>query len=89
MGKAVSIKLEDSERERLAVLAEAKQRSPHYLMREAIREYLGREEWRVDFLKEAEEAWRDYQETGLHLTLEDLEDWLKQPAGTALPQWRK
>ncbi|MBC8036612.1 MAG: ribbon-helix-helix protein, CopG family [Rhizobiales bacterium] len=88
MGKAVSVKLEDEERERLASLAEMKQRSPHFLMREAIKEYLAREEKHLAFYQEAEAAWIDYKETGRHLTLEDMETWAKH-AAAPLPRWRK
>ena len=87
-GKAISVKLEDVERGRLAALAQAKQRSPHFLMREAIREYLAREEKLLAFHEEAEAAWTDYKETGLHLALNDLDGWAKA-TGHPLPQWRK
>jgi predicted transcriptional regulator len=91
MTKAVSVKLEDDERVRLALLAEAKKRTPHYLMREAIREYLTREEQRVSFIKEAQDAWRDYERTGRHVTLEDMEAWAEKLAknpSVPLPKWR-
>ncbi len=88
MAKAVSIKLEDTERQRLAYLAEVKRRSPHFLMREAITEYISREEKRLAFYKEAEAAWKDYRETGLHLSLRDLEAWASKNAAP-LPPWRK
>jgi len=73
---AVSVKLDASEIERLRILAEAKDRAPHYLMREAIREYLDREEARESFRQEALAGWKEYQETGLHLTGEEVEAWL-------------
>src|SRR5947207_3653117 len=71
----VSLKLSDDERERLAALATSRKRSSHYLMREAVREYLTREEARQSFRDEAEEAWRDYKETGLHTTQAEMESW--------------
>lgn len=73
---AVSVKLDDDEQERLKTLAELRDRSPHYLMREAIRQYLDREESRESFKREALQAWRDYTETGLHATGEEVDDWL-------------
>ena len=63
----VSLKLSDEERERLTTLATARKRSSHYLMREAVREYLTREELRQAFADEAEKAWLDYEQTGLHV----------------------
>ena len=88
MPKAVSVKLEDDDRERLASLAAAKRRTPHYLMREAITDYLAREEKLLAFHAEAEAAWTDYTETGLHLSLADMRVWSKKP-GAPLPPWRK
>lgn len=72
----VSVKLDPAERKKLEQLAEAKHRKPHYLMREAIRQYLEREEARESFRREALASWQEYQETGLHLTGEELDRWL-------------
>jgi predicted transcriptional regulator len=73
---AVSIKLNDEERKRLRALAEAKQRTPHHLMKEAIRQYLGREEARESFRQEAMQSWSEFRETGRHVTGEELTEWL-------------
>jgi predicted transcriptional regulator len=89
--KAVSVKLEDAERSRLAALADARKRSTHYLMREAIVEFLDREEKRAAFIKEALEALDDFETTGLHVTLEDMEQWvdaLETDPSKPLPPWR-
>ena len=91
MSKAVAVKLDDDERARLAALAVTKKRTPHYLMREAIRAYLIREEERASFIKDAQDAWNEYQRTGKHVTLEDLEAWaerLESDPSEPLPQWR-
>lgn len=74
---AVSVKLDPSEQERLRLLAEQRDRSPHYLMREAIQQYLEREEARESFKREALGAWQDFQETGLHITGDELGAWLE------------
>jgi predicted transcriptional regulator len=88
----VSVKLADEERSRLLALATARKRSSHYLMREAVREYLTREEARQSFRDEADEAWRDYERTGLHVTLDEVDTWA-QSLGTAkpkrMPKWHK
>ena len=91
MSKAVAIKLDDDERARLAALAVVKKRTPHYLMREAIRAYLIREEERASFIQEAQDAWNNYQRTGKHVTLEDMEAWaerLESDPSEPLPKWR-
>jgi len=90
--KAVSIKLDDNDRARLADLAEARNRSSHFLMREAITEYLEREERRATFVKEAEDAWRHYQATGEHVPLAAMDAWaakLDEEPDLPAPQCRK
>jgi predicted transcriptional regulator len=74
---AVSIKLDAETQERMRRLAEARSRAPHYLMREAINQYLDREEARESFKQEALSSWAEFQETGLHLTGEEASAWLK------------
>lgn len=74
---ATSIKLEDDLKDRIQSLAESKQRSAHWIMREAIREYVSREEARRSFDQAAIDALEEYQETGLHLTGEEVFAWLE------------
>ncbi len=74
--RPVSIKLDAEEQSRLKALAEARQRKPHFLMKEALRQYLDREERREAFHREAIDSWREYQETGLHLTGAEATAWL-------------
>lgn len=75
-----SIKLEDDLRDRLNHLATSQQRSANWLMRQAIGEFVEREERRERFKHDAERAWEDYQATGLHLTGEEIEAWLERRA---------
>jgi predicted transcriptional regulator len=88
----VSLKLDAGERARLAALATTRKRSSHYLMREAVREYLTREEARQSFRDEAAEAWRDYEESGRHATQAEVDGWIDS-LGTRkpkrAPKWRK
>ncbi|MEI6398015.1 MAG: CopG family transcriptional regulator [Pseudomonadota bacterium] len=72
----VSVKLDAEEHLRLKALAETRQRKPHFLMKEALRQYLDREEQRESFHQEAMDSWREYQETGLHLTGGEAAAWL-------------
>jgi len=71
-----SVKLDDELKGRVQHLAASRRRTPHWIMREAIAEYVGREEKRESFKREALEAWEDYQRTGLHLTGKEVDEWL-------------
>ncbi|WP_395946619.1 CopG family ribbon-helix-helix protein [Caedibacter taeniospiralis] len=71
-----SIKLDDDLTTRVKTLANTMHRSVHWVMREAIRCYVEREEKREAYKQEALDAWEAYQQTGLHVTLEEADDWL-------------
>jgi predicted transcriptional regulator len=73
---ATSLKLDIKTKERVQRLAEARRRSPHWVMREAIEQYVEREEKREQFRYEALAAWTHYQTTGLHVTAEEADAWL-------------
>ena len=71
-----SLKLDHKVKQRVQHLATVRRRSPHWLMREAIEEYVEREEKREQFRQDALAAWNHYQTTGLHLTAEEADVWL-------------
>ena len=71
-----SLKLDAEIRARLQLLAERRRRSAHWLMREAITQYLEREERREQLRQEALAAWAEYQATGQHATEEEVDAWL-------------
>jgi len=71
-----SLKLDGKIKERVRRLASARRRSPHWLMREAIVEYVEREEKREQFRQDALAAWAHYQATGLHVTADQADAWL-------------
>lgn len=73
---AVSVKLDEEMRERIQSLAESKQRSAHWVMREAIRTYVEKEEARRRFDEATLEALEEFEETGLHLTGDEVFSWL-------------
>lgn len=73
---STSIKIDDEMKRRVQRLAALRQRTPHWIMREAIKEYLEREEAREQFRQEALTSWQAYQETGRHLTGEEVRIWL-------------
>jgi predicted transcriptional regulator len=46
------------------------------MMREAIQQYVEREEKREAFRQDGIKAWNEYQATGLHVTQEKADAWL-------------
>ncbi len=72
----VTVKLDPADRDRIASLASIKKRTPHYLMKEAILEYVQREEARQNFIKAADTSFEHYKETGLHITLDEFSAWV-------------
>ncbi|MGY4492068.1 CopG family ribbon-helix-helix protein [Pseudomonas sp. TE3610] len=80
---ATSIKIDDDLKDRIQHLAGLRQRTAHWLMREAITQYVQREEARESFKLEAQESWAAYQETGQHLSGEQVSTWLKSWGGDA------
>jgi predicted transcriptional regulator len=73
---ATSIKIDDELKDRVQQLANVRQRSAHWIMREAIAQYVEREEARDSFQQEALASWTAYQETGQHLTGQEVRSWL-------------
>ncbi len=72
----VSIKLKHEIRENLHVIASFRNRSPHFLMNEAISNYVETEVARINFIKAGELAARQYEETGKHITMAEFNDWV-------------
>lgn len=73
---AIAVKIEQETKDRMKRLAELKHRSTHWLMKEAILQYVEREEKSESFRQEALLAWNEYQTTGLHVTSEEADAWL-------------
>ncbi|MDZ7596150.1 MAG: CopG family ribbon-helix-helix protein [Thiobacillus sp.] len=74
--RPVAIKIDEDTRNRVKRLAEARQRSSHWMMLEAIRQYVEREEKREAFRQDGIRAWNEYQATGLHVTGDEVIAWL-------------
>jgi len=74
---ATSLEIDDELKGRVQHLAARTDRSAHWIMREAIRQYVDREEAREDFVREALASWTNYRETGLHLTGDEVLAWLE------------
>lgn len=71
-----SMKLDSATEARLRRLADARGKPAQRLMRDAIDQYLEREEGRENVLRDALAAWDEYQSTGLHVTAEEANAWL-------------
>jgi predicted transcriptional regulator len=81
-----SVKLDTKTKERVQRLASARRRSAHWVMREAIEQYVEREEKREQLRQDALAAWNHYQTTGLHLSAKEADTWLaKLEAGKDAP----
>jgi predicted transcriptional regulator len=78
--QTTTIKIDESIKNRVKRLADSRHRTPHWLMQEAIREYVESEEKREVLRKDAVLAWETYQATGLHVTFEEADAWLAQLA---------
>lgn len=77
MAAVKSIKLDDDLKNRVESLAGAKRRSAHWVMREAIAEYVEREEQRETLRQDTLKAWEEYQDTGLHVPAAEVDAWLE------------
>ncbi|HUA96807.1 MAG TPA: ribbon-helix-helix protein, CopG family [Terracidiphilus sp.] len=71
-----SLKLDPQLKDRVQRLAASRRRSAHWIMREAVEQYVSREEQREQFLREGQAAWEHYRSTGLHATAEEADAWL-------------
>ncbi len=74
----VAVRLDDPLKARIRTLSDQRRRPVHWLMREAIEQYVTREEQREAFRQEALDAWNHYQTTGLHVTGAEADAWLAE-----------
>jgi predicted transcriptional regulator len=75
---AIYPKLDNAMKERIQRLASARRRSLGWVMREAVAQYVEREEKREQLRQDAVAAWADYQTTGLHVTSAEADAWLSK-----------
>lgn len=78
MTTPVSVRLDEAIKARMQALSAQRQRPAHWLMREAIEQYLDREEKRQALLAAGQEAWEHYQATGEHVSAAEADAWLAQ-----------
>ena len=87
--RPVAVKLDQDTRDRLKRLADAKDRSTHWMLREAVSQFVEREEKREAFRQAGLQAWTEFQATGQHITHDEADAWLaKLEAGVeaAVPE---
>lgn len=78
--RTTTLKLDAEIKDRVKRLADSRHRSAHWVMLEAIRQYVDREEKREQFRQDAIRAWDEYRQTGLHVTAEEADTWLAKLA---------
>ena len=76
MAASKSVKLGARLVERVERLAAARDRSPHWIMKHAIEEFVEREETEEAFRQRADRALEHYRRTGLHLTNDEVVHWM-------------
>ena len=76
MSTTVGVKLDAQTRHRLKKLGKAKDRSTHWLMKEAIERYLEREEQYEREKAEDNARWERYLETGSAIDSQEMTAWL-------------
>ena len=74
--KPMAIKLTEGERERLKKLGETRRRTAHWLAKEAISQYLDREEAVEQFNQETVARWEEYSQTGKSVANDAVMNWL-------------
>jgi predicted transcriptional regulator len=73
-----SVKISMPLHARIATLAEARQRTAHSLMVQALETFVDREEQRESLRLEARAAHEEYMRTGLHVTAEEADAWFAE-----------
>lgn len=71
-----SVKLDPETKARVQRLANAQRRTAHWIMREAVEQYVEREETKERLRQDALAAWANYQATGQHVTAAEADAWL-------------
>ncbi|MBF0530468.1 MAG: ribbon-helix-helix protein, CopG family [Deltaproteobacteria bacterium] len=72
-----AVKLDEETYARLKALGEARKRTPHWLMKEAIRQFLDREEEAEHIRRDTLERWARYETTGETISHDVVDAWLE------------
>lgn len=73
--QTTGIRIDRSVKARLSALGKEKDRSSHYLMKEAIAQYLEREEAKLAEARLLDERWKEYQLTGETISHDAVTEW--------------
>ena len=76
MSGSLALKLDEETRQRLQALGQLRDRSPHWLMKKAVLEYLEREERYEQEKSEDLARWERYRLEGAALPQTAMRDWL-------------
>lgn len=72
-----ALRLEPALKQRVEALAEAEHSTFSSVVRDALNMYLNQREAERAEIDEAMAAWRDFEETGLHVTGQEMSAWLR------------
>ncbi|MFC3127556.1 CopG family ribbon-helix-helix protein [Pseudoroseomonas globiformis] len=88
MSSSLALKLDEETRRRLQALGQLRDRSPHWLMKKAVLEFLEREESYEQEKREDLDRWERYRLTGQAIPHEAVRDWLESfgPTGPTQPR---
>lgn len=89
MSSTQAIKLDDETNNRLKTLARQRNRSAHWLMREALQRYLAEEERYEREKAEDLAEYEDYLLTGKAIDNETVASWLNELVGGKKTAWPK
>ena len=89
MATTQGIKLDENTRQRLKALAGKRNRSPHWLMRAAVKRYLDTEEQYEREKSEDEARWEAYVLTGNAVDNAKVTSWLADLANGKTTPWPK
>ena len=89
MSTTHGIKLDDDTRNRLKALGEKRDRSPHWLMKAAIEDYLRREERYEKEKAEDLARYEQYQVSGKVVSEERVEEWLVGLSKGKITTWQQ
>ena len=77
---SIDLPLSEEFKIRLQRLAETKHKTVEMLVHQAVEEYVDRQEKRDEFLRDTVESLEHYKRTGLHVTGEEMDEWLTRVA---------
>ncbi|MDJ0388042.1 toxin-antitoxin system [Roseomonas sp. E05] len=76
MSSSLALKLDEATRQRLQALGRVRDRSPHWLMKKAVLEFLDREESYEQEKREDLARWERYRLSERAVTQQAVEEWL-------------